>query len=571
MRAPLTNVEIRTVVFGKGGNRDLRMHLVLPEERKGTPCVLWVFGGGWMRGTKDSGIGRLFPLARRGYVGATCDYRLTDEAPWPAQIQDVKCAVRYLRAHADELGIDPNRIGAWGPSAGGHLVAMLGVAPDRPELEGSGGWADHSSRVQAVCDWFGPSDFVTMVEQPSDVDRSGNDYPEARLIGGRVQDNPEKARAASPIAPFYVTGRQPPFLVMHGDADRTVPYAQSEALYSGLGLSDVTFTTIHGAPHGGPLFDFQGVLDKVWDFFDRTIGPAPLPDPVDLRPRIMADPPKMTTLRSRGWGAPHTAPPLTEWKTFESNAAGTTVGYALYLPPGYDADRTKRYPTIYWLHGRGGDPRRATTFVRMFDEAVRTGIAPPAIVVVPNGGPCGWYCDWPSDEWPIETVIVKELIPHVDATYRTIGSRETRIVEGQSMGGFGAGHIGFKYPELFGAVSLSAAALIDFAAGDSARGATFNTVWAGDSARFRADDPFTLVRQNADKIRGRQTIRLFCGDQDRLLEGSQRMHALLDELGIENELEVVPGAVHSYESKLERLGLSHFAWFARALGAALPA
>jgi acetyl esterase/lipase len=558
-------MEIRTVVFGKGGNRDLRMHLLLPEKGPTpAPAIVWVFGGGWMRGSKDTGIPRLFPFVRRGYVGAACDYRLTDETRWPAQIEDVKCAVRYLRAHADELGLDPHRIGAWGPSAGGHLVAMLGVAPDRPELEGRGGWADQSSRVQAVCDWFGPSDFTTMVDQPSDVDRSGSDYPEARLIGGRIQDNPEKARAASPTAPFYVTGREPPFLIVHGDADRTVPYQQSEALYSGIGLADVTFTTVHGAPHGGPLFEHQALLDKVAAFFDRTIGPAPLPAPVDLRPRVVAEPPRMTTIASRGWGAEHTAPPLTSWRSFESKAAGGPVGYAVYLPPRYDADASKQYPTIYWLHGRGGDPRRATTFVRMFDEAVGKGIAPPAIVVVPNGGPCGWYCDWPSGEWPIETVLIQELIPHVDATYRTIANREARVVEGQSMGGFGAGHLGFKYPELFGAVSLSAAALIDFAANG---GATLNKVWGGDAATFRAEDPFTLVRQNADRIRGRQLIRLFCGDQDRLLEGSQRMHELLDKLRIENELEVVPGAVHSYESKLERLGLNHFSWFARALGA----
>lgn len=166
---------------------------------------------------------------------------------------------------------------------------------------------------------------------------------------------------------------------------------------------------------------------------------------------------------------------------------------------------------------------------------------------------------------------MNELIPHVDATYRTIGSRRTRIVEGQSMGGFGAGHLGFKYPELFGAVSLSAAALIDVATGDSACGATFNTVWAGDAARLRAEDSFALARRNADRIRGCQTIRLFGGDQDRLLQGSERLHALLDDLGVANALEVVPGAVHSYESKLERLGLSHFAWFARALRAPTPA
>jgi endo-1,4-beta-xylanase len=136
------------------------------------------------------------------------------------------------------------------------------------------------------------------------------------------------------------------------------------------------------------------------------------------------------------------------------------------------------------------------------------------------------------------------------------------------MGGFGAAHLGFKYPELFGAVSMSAPALIDFAAGDASRGATFRAVWGAEPVRFQADDPMRLVRTNLDGIRGQQSIRIFCGDLDNLLPRSQAMHELFGELGIEHGYEVVPGAVHSYDSKLERLGVGHFAWFARSMGAA---
>lgn len=564
----MSDVRIRTVVYGTGGGRELRMHLLTAEPRPAGPApgLLWVHGGGWRNGSKDSGVPRLFPFARRGYVCASVEYRLTDEARWPAQIEDVKCAVRYLRAHADELGLDPARIGAWGPSAGGHLVAMLGVAPDRPELEGSGGWAEQSSRVQAVCDWFGPSDLITMVEQPSDIDRVNTaDYPESLLIGGRVQENHERARSASPYA-GYADGDEPPFLIVHGDADRIVPYQQSELLYNALGLTDTTFHTIHGAGHGGPQFEHQAVLDLVWAFFDRHLGPAPLPDPVDLRPRVVSAAPTISTVSTRSWDAPSTAPPLTTYRTFASKAAAAPVGYALYLPPGYDVEPARRYPTIYWLHGRGGDPRRGAMFVRLLDEAIRKGIVPPAIAVLPIGGPSGWYCDWADGSWPAETVIVRELIPHVDVTYRTIGTRESRVVEGQSMGGFGAAHLGFKYPELFCAVSVSAGALIDFAAEGRAR-SILNAVWGGEAERFRADDPMRLLRANADRIRGRQAIRVFCGDRDSLLPQSAALHDLLDELGIAHDYEVVPGAVHSYDSKLERLGAQHFGWFAGALGA----
>jgi endo-1,4-beta-xylanase len=140
------------------------------------------------------------------------------------------------------------------------------------------------------------------------------------------------------------------------------------------------------------------------------------------------------------------------------------------------------------------------------------------------------------------------------------------------MGGFGAAHLGFKHPELFGAVSVSAGALIDFAqpppTGDGRPGRVFRTVWGGDAARFRADDPFDLARRNADRVRGRTAVRVFCGDQDRLLERNERFHRLLEELGIAHEYTVVPGAEHGYDEKVERLGIGHFAFFARAFAAA---
>jgi endo-1,4-beta-xylanase len=451
---------------------------------------------------------------------------------------------------------------------------MLGLAPDRPELEGSGGWGDQSSRVQAVCDWYGPSDFVTMVEQPSTIDRTGVDYPEYWLLGGRVQDHPDRARAASPIS--YLAGGEPPFLIAHGDADTTVPYQQSQLLYEYLGSGDVTFQTVHGAGHGGAQFDHPDVLQSVADFFDRHLGPAPLPTPADARPRAVATPPRITTAASRSWTNPAVAPALTTYKEFPSAAAGGPVGYALYLPPGYDAEAARRYPVVYWLHGRGGDPRRGGTFVRMLDQAIREGIVPPAIAVLPIGGLCSMYCDAADGSWPIECVLIDELIPHVDAVYRTISTREGRCIEGQSMGGFGAARLGFKYPELFGSVSLSAAALVDPTAPGRAEGrrdAMFKAVWGGDPARFRSDDPSTIVRHSADRVRGRTLVRSFCGDQDGLLPRNDRFHELLNELAIEHEYTIVPGAGHPYDDKIERLGVQHFGWFARAfegIAAAVP-
>jgi len=564
----MSDVLISTIEYGTGGGRPLTMHLLQAQPRPSAlaPALVWIHGGAFRHGSKDSGIAKLFPFARRGYVCASIEYRLSGEAIWPAQIEDCKAAVRYLRAHADELGLDPERIGAWGASAGGHLVAMLGVAPDRPELEGSGGWADHSSRVQAVCDFYGPSDLLAMTEQPSALDHNEADSPEGMLLGGAVREYPDRAYSASPVN--YATGDQPPFLIFHGAEDMTVPHPQSQAMYQAMGSGSAIFHTVLGAGHGGPAFEHPAVVSLIEAFFDQHLGPVPLPTPANATPRATPPAPKLVTVNARSWVNPDATPPLATFESFESRTVGGPVGYSLYLPPGYENNPHARYPVIYWLHGMGGDPRRGGTFVRMLDEAIRAGIAPAAIAVLPNGGPAGFYCDWPGGQWPIETVIIDELIPHVDATYRTIAGREGRAIEGQSMGGFGAAHLGFKYPDLFGTISISAGALIDFSApgrsDDVRRKRVFDTVWGGDAERCHADNPTTLARANADRVRGRTLVRSFCGDQDSLLGLNDRFHELLQALEIEHEYTIVPGAAHPYDEKIERLGLGHFGFFREA-------
>jgi acetyl esterase/lipase len=564
----MSDVLISTIEYGTGGGRPLTMHLLQAQNRPAgrAPGLLWVHGGAFRHGSKDTGIAKLFSFARRGYVCASIEYRLSGEAIWPAQIEDVKCAVRYLRAHADALGLDPDRIGAWGASAGGHLVSMLGVAPDRPELEGHGGWAEHSSRVQAVCDYYGPADLLAMADQPSALGHNDADSPEGQLLGGAVREHPDRAQSASPVS--YATGDEPPFLIFHGAEDMTVPYPQGQAMYQATGSGEAIFHTVVGAGHGGPAFEHPAVVRHVEEIFDEHLGPAPLSQPSDATPRAVPPAPRLISVASRSWVNPDATPALATFETFESQAVGGPVGFALYLPPGYDVGAQARYPVIYWLHGMGGDPRRGETFVRMLDEAIRAGIAPATIAVLPNGGPAGFYCDWPGGEWPIETVIIDGLIPHVDATYRTIAAREGRCIEGQSMGGFGAAHLGFKYPDLFGTISISAGALIDFSAAsprdDTRRSRVFRTVWGGDAERFQADNPSTLARANADRIRGRTLVRSFCGDLDSLLPLNDRFHELLQELRIEHEYTIVPGAAHPYDEKIERLGLPHFGFFHQA-------
>ena len=265
---------IRDVVYGKGGERDLKMDILRPKQTPAQPmpALVWIHGGGWRGGNKVSGLMRLYHYPRRGYVCATIEYRLTGEAIFPAQIEDCKCAIRFLRAKANEYHIDPNRIGVWGLSAGGHLVALLGTSGDVKELEGTGGWAQYSSRVQAVCDWCGPSDFSAMVGLKRPMDRDPSRSPEVLLIGGPIDQNKQKAALASPVT--HVSKDDPPFLILHGDQDRTVPVDQSRRLHAALTKAGVASTLyeVKGAGHG--FGRRPEALEMVDGFFGEHLRPV---------------------------------------------------------------------------------------------------------------------------------------------------------------------------------------------------------------------------------------------------------------------------------------------------------
>lgn len=259
---------VRDVEFGTGGGRPLKMHLVRPKSPPAAPMpvVVFVHGGGWRRGSRDGGIRPLTRLAQRGYFGASVEYRLSGEAPFPAQIEDVKCAIRFLRAKAKDYNLHPDRIAAWGSSAGGHLVALLGTSGDVKDLEGKGGSAEFSSRVQAVVDWFGPTDFLKMGKNKIDHDSATS--PESLLVGGPIQESKEKVAAANPVT--YVTKDDPPFLIMHGDKDDLVPLSQSELLHQALEKAGVesTLHVVKGAGHG---FGGREIDARVDAFLDRHL------------------------------------------------------------------------------------------------------------------------------------------------------------------------------------------------------------------------------------------------------------------------------------------------------------
>ena len=275
---------IPNVHYCKGGKTSLLMDIFIPAQPLASPApaVIWIHGGGWETGDKGPGPGARL-LAGAGFVTASIDYRLSGDAPFPAQIEDCKCAVRFLRANAARFGLNAEKIGVAGASAGGHLAELVATAGQSAGLEGDGGWPGVSSKVQAASAWYGVSDFTVGAKQFQN--HTGSVV--VKLFRGTELQKPELYRLASPI--FYVSGDAPPLLLIHGDRDELVPFDQSVRMadaYRRAGLP-VELITVKNAGHGffqagpNPISpSVETIHQSTVDFFKHylaAIPPAPPP------------------------------------------------------------------------------------------------------------------------------------------------------------------------------------------------------------------------------------------------------------------------------------------------------
>ena len=231
--------------------------------------VVWVHGGGWSAGSKDGAGPGLF-LLDHGYAVASINYRYSTQAVFPAQIQDCKAAILHLKANAKKYGVDPKKVGAWGASAGGHLVALLGTANDVAEWEPNGKASAPGSGVQAVIDFFGPTDLFAL-SGPADGAGDKADGLLGKLVGGQLSKNKAKAEKANPIR--YLDKGDAPFLIVHGDRDPLVPLSQSELLAAALDKAEVAheLIVVKGGGHGGAGFSSEANRKKYVAFFDKHL------------------------------------------------------------------------------------------------------------------------------------------------------------------------------------------------------------------------------------------------------------------------------------------------------------
>jgi sialidase-1 len=281
--------------------------------------------------------------------------------------------------------------------------------------------------------------------------------------------------------------------------------------------------------------------------------------------------------RERAWITPEATAPGVARHTLESKAAKTTVSFHVFTPDAYDMEKDRRFPVLYWLHGTGGGLPGIAPLSAFFDCAMRKGKIPPMLIVFPNGLASSMWCDSKDGAVPMETVVVKELVPHVDATFRTLASREGRLLEGFSMGGYGAARLGLKHPDVFGAVSILAGGPLDLefqgprATGNPAeRERILGETFGGDLAYFRGQSPLTLASQHADQVRGRVRLRQAVGSLDFTAELNRAFSSHLRTLDLEHSFTEVPEVGHDTLALLRGLGEANWDFYRAALGAASP-
>lgn len=246
--------------------QNLCMDIIYAEEKKKRPCIVWICGGAWQQMNRSAHLVYLCELAKQGFVVASVEYRTSNAVRFPAQLEDIKAAIRYLRAHAERYGIDCEKFGVMGESAGGHLTALTALTGDKKEFD-VGDYLEYSSAVQAAVPWYVPSDFETF---PHDAGTSAA-APESLLIGADASTHRTLAKMASPVQ--YVRKDAPPMLLFHGTDDHTVPFSQGEELHDALEKAgaEVTLAAIEGADHADIHFFQKDVWEMIAAFFKEKL------------------------------------------------------------------------------------------------------------------------------------------------------------------------------------------------------------------------------------------------------------------------------------------------------------
>ena len=505
---------VRDVEYASPDGRPLRLDVYHVEPvATPRPAIVWIHGSG-SSATARIATPATALVSATGFAVASIDYRTAPGATPAMQLADARAAVRWLRANAAVYGIDPTRIAVMGFDVGGRLAALVGTTGGVTVPTSADAGTDRVQAVVAISAPVSSGDLIPMTS---------------------------------------VTPDDPPTLILHGTADDTVSTRESQALVSALKVAGVTATLnlAVGVGHDLGALLSPTAVQAIRAFLNQHLlgetAAGGLSGFIATPPRTYIDP---VALDLGG----------TRYGLYETpvRGVGTYASYRVYLPPDYVTNTERRYPAIYFLHGRSVDSKRPITsgYVARVDAAIRSGVMPPTIVVLVQGLNTGWYVDSEDGQYPIESVIVGDLVRHVDATYRTLAAREGRAIEGHSMRGYGALHIGLKYPDLFAAVTGNSPAMIE----DVPDGMGSQTFW-------EAQAPAALAKANLEKVR-QQRIRVIIGEEDSLFAGAKRLADALAALNVRHEFIPVPRAPHNHDQLLQYESFDTMAFYGQVFAAA---
>lgn len=536
------------------------MDIYALKEGNQLPIVVWIHGGGMKGGDKSHpGITALKPdyFLSRGYAFVSVNYRLAPEEKHPAQAEDVASAIAWLHDHAAEFGGDPDRIFLLGISAGAQLAAVVSTN-DRY-------LAKHQKspaiiRGAVILD-IGSFDIPSLMEQAGE--RAPEMYRYTFRDGGNREDwvdfspyyHVSRGKEIPPMLLYYAADREHHAVENRRFADRMKVEGLEATVLAAEGKTHLTIELEIGTFGDVPTAEIVRFFDQQ-DHRDDTIAKHP---------------------QNNNFTTPTVNAPRVKYKIFDSAAAKSKVSYHIYIPEIYDQEPERVFPVLYWLHGTGGGLRGIGPLSEFFDRAIQEGKMPPMLIAFPNGGATSMWCDSQDGAVPIETILVKELVPHIDANFRTLANRDGRILEGFSMGGYGAARLGFKHHDLFSAVSILAGGPLDleFAgpralANPSQRTLILESVFGGNLDHFRAQSPNTLAQQFADRVRGRTDIRVVVGARDATGPLSRTYSALLDKLKIKHTFAIVPDVGHDTLLLLEGLAEKNWEFYRRNIKADQP-
>jgi enterochelin esterase-like enzyme len=273
------------------------------------------------------------------------------------------------------------------------------------------------------------------------------------------------------------------------------------------------------------------------------------------------------------WTTPEVKADRVQYHNFESTAAKTKVSFHVFTPEIYEREKERRFPVLYWLHGTGGGVGGIKPLSEFFGDAIRSEKIPPMLIIFPNGLATSMWCDSKDGTVPVETAFIQELIPHVDKSFRTIANRQGRIIEGFSMGGYGAGRLGFKYPDLFGGISVLAGGPLDLefqgprAKGNPAeRERILKDTFGDDLSYFQKESPIGIAEKNAAAVTGRTRIRVAVGARDFTADLNRAYSEHLKKMKVDHELIVVTEVAHQALSLLKGIGDSNWEFYRAVFG-----